>query len=455
MRIKAAVRPPFFFLRICTLDMDKGLFDSGDTPLADRMRPRTLDEMVGQDALVGAGSPLYQAIHRDDLGSIILWGTPGSGKTTLARIIASHTAARFVPMSAVMAGLKDIREVLARAGTDQAAGRRTILFLDEIHRFNKAQQDALLPHVESGAIVLIGATTENPSFEVNSALLSRTRVYRLERIPEDALAGLLQTALADRDRGLGEMELQAEDGVVAALAGASQGDARYALNVLEFMASTAGRGGVLDRALLEETIQNQALYYDKQGEEHFNLISALHKSMRNSDPDAAMYWLARMLEGGEDPLYIARRIVRFASEDVGLADPRALTLALAAKDAVHFVGRPEADLALAEAAVFNALAPKSNALYKGWKAARKAIRAGASDPVPMAIRNAPTRLMKQEGYGRGYRYAHDEPGGVADLDCLPERLQGMRFYEPTDRGMEKQLAERLAVLRDRKSRGSS
>jgi len=338
-------------------------------------------------------------------------------------------------MSAVMAGLKDVRQVLARAETSRTAGRRTILFLDEIHRFNKAQQDALLPHVEAGAIVLIGATTENPSFEVNAALLSRTRVYRLERIPDDALAGVLERALLDRDKGLGKMGLHTEEGVLGALAASSQGDARYALNVLEFMASTAGDGGTLDRALLEETIQNQALYYDKQGEEHFNLISALHKSMRNSDPDATMYWLARMLEAGEDPLYIARRIVRFASEDVGLADPRALTLALAAKDAVHFVGRPEADLALAEAAVFNALAPKSNALYLGWKKVQKAIRDGATDPVPMAIRNA--------------------PDAVADLECLPDRLKGSIFYEPTGRGMEKLLAERLQALRNRKRGGSS
>ena len=432
--------------------MDKGLFESGATPLADRMRPGTLEEMVGQDSVVGPASPLHQAIRRDDLGSILLWGPPGSGKTTLARIIASHTRANFVPMSAVMAGLKELREALARAEAHRAGGRRTILFLDEIHRFNKAQQDALLPHVESGAIVLIGATTENPSFEVNAALLSRMRVYRLERISDQALAGVLENALQDRDRGLGQLGLRPEEGVLPALAAASQGDARYALNVLEFMASTAGNGGTLSRALLEQTIQNQALYYDKQGEEHFNQISALHKSMRNSDPDATLYWLARMLEGGEDPLYLARRIVRFASEDVGLADPRALTLALAAKDAVHFVGRPEADLALAEAAVFNALAPKSNALYIGWKKVRQAIRDGATDPVPMAIRNAPTKLMKSEGYGKGYRYAHDEPDGVADLECLPERLRGTTFYEPSGRGMEKLLSERLQALRNRKRR---
>ncbi len=430
--------------------INKGLFDSGSAPLADRMRPRTLDELVGQGSVIGPGAAFRKAIERDDFGSLILWGPPGSGKTTLARIIASRTEANFVPMSAVMVGLKEVREVLAGAATGrEAAGRRTILFLDEIHRFNKAQQDALLPHVEAGSIILIGATTENPSFEVISALLSRTRVVRLERLAPGDIVRLLEAAVGDPERGLGKEGLVLEDGIMDALAEVSQGDARYALNVLEFMASTAGKGGVLNRALLEETVQHQALYYDKQGEEHFNLISALHKSMRNSDPDATMYWLARMLEAGEDPLYIARRIVRFASEDVGLADPRALTLALAAKEAVHFVGRPEADLALVEAAVFNALAPKSNALYKGWKKVRKSIREGATDPVPMALRNAPTKLMQREGYGEGYRYAHNEPEGVADLQCLPDRLNGTIFYEPTDRGMEKQLAERLAALRRR------
>jgi putative ATPase len=434
----------------------KGLFDSMDertvalSPLADRMRPQTLDDLGGQDAVIGNDTPLRKAILRDELGSIILWGPPGSGKTSLARIAAEHSKADSVAMSAVLSGLKELREAVAVAKKElELRNRRTIIFLDEIHRFNKSQQDALLPHVESGAIILIGATTENPSFEINAALLSRCRVYRLERLDEPTLAGLLQTALTDSERGLGTRKIECDAGTLEAIAAASQGDARFALNVLEFMAGSLEKGNKLDRKLLEETIQNPTLYYDKKGEEHFNLISALHKSMRNSDPDAAIYWLARMLEAGEDPMYIVRRVIRFASEDVGLADPRALTLSLAAKEALHFVGRPEADLALAEAVVFNALSPKSNALYKGWKKALGKIREGATDPVPLALRNAPTDLMKSEGYGKGYRYAHDEPHGVADLQCLPDRLANERFYEPTGRGLEKQLQQRLDQLRER------
>jgi len=434
----------------------RGLFTStGDRPaagppLADRMRPRELDDLHGQEAILGPGTPLRRAILSDEAVSMILWGPPGSGKTSLARIIAEHSQARFTPMSAVLSGLKDLREAIADARKERdLRNRRTILFLDEIHRFNKSQQDALLPHVEAGEIVLIGATTENPSFEVNAALLSRCRVYRLKRLDEQALTSILQAALEDPERGLGAVEIEAEPGILEAIAAASGGDARFALNVLEFMAGNLEPGKKLDRRLLERTIQNPTLVYDKNGEEHFNLISALHKSMRNSDPDAALYWLARMLESGEDPLYIVRRVVRFASEDVGLADPRALTLALAAKEAVRFVGRPEADLAMAEAVVFNALAPKSNAIYKGWKKALRTLRDGAADPVPMALRNAPTRLMRKEGYGAGYRYAHDEPDNVADLVCLPERLAGERFYEPEGRGLEKVLRERLEALRNR------
>jgi putative ATPase len=421
-------------------------------PLADRMRPRDLDELVGQDRAVGPGTALRAAIERDDLRSIILWGPPGSGKTTLARIIARRTRASFAPFSAVLAGIKEVREVMEKAAAfRKATGRRTILFIDEIHRFNKAQQDAFLPYVEEGTIVLIGATTENPSFEVNAALLSRSRVYRLERLESAHLAAVIRRALADSERGLGALRVELADELIDALAAQSQGDARAALNVLDLVAASAPEeaGGTrrVGAALLQDALQKGALYYDRAGEEHFNHISALHKSMRNSDADASLYWLARMLDAGEDPLYLARRIVRFASEDVGLADPRALTLALAAKEAVHFVGRPEADLALAEAAVYCALAPKSNALYAAWREVLGAIRAGSSDPVPLHLRNAPTGLMKAEGYGRGYEYAHDAEDAVTGMDCLPERLAGRRFYRPTDRGLEKTLAERIEAWR--------
>ncbi len=423
--------------------------DAGrDAPLADRMRPSSLDELLGQDKIVGPGTALRTAIEQDRLRSIILWGPPGSGKTTLARILARLTRARFVPFSAVLAGIKEVREVMqeARAG-HRATGRRTVLFVDEIHRFNKAQQDAFLPYVEDGTLVLVGATTENPSFEVNAALLSRSRVYRLERLGEEDLVTILKRALADRERGLGGTAASVPDEVLAAIASQSQGDARAALNVLELAVTTAPAddGGVrtVTRAHVEDALQKAALYYDRAGEEHYNLISALHKSMRNSDADATLYWLARMLDSGEDPLYVARRIVRFASEDVGLADPRALTLALAAKEAVHFVGRPEADLALAEAAVYGALAPKSNALYVAWGEVREAIAEGATDPVPMSIRNPVTGLMKAEGYGAGYAYAHDENDAVTLLECLPDRLRGRRFYRPTARGLERELGARL------------
>jgi putative ATPase len=348
----------------------------------------------------------------------------------------------------VLSGIKEVREVMQQAAAaKQASGRRTIVFVDEIHRFNKAQQDAFLPFVEDGTIVLIGATTENPSFEVIAALLSRSRVCRLLPLSEDDLETLLARALADRERGLGDSGAEVDPDALQALAASSQGDARAALNGLEFAIATAPRGedGRLrvDREHLRGALQKAALYHDRAGEQHFNLISALHKSMRNSDPDASLYWLGRMLEAGDDPLYVARRIVRFASEDIGLADPRALTLSLAAKDAVDFVGRPEADLALAQAAVYCALAPKSNAIYTAWKAVQQAIEAGATDPVPLAIRNAVTGLMKAEGYGAGYEYAHDHEGAVTALDCLPDRLRGRRFYKPTQRGLEKELAARL------------
>jgi putative ATPase len=416
------------------------------------MRPRDLDEIVGQPRLLGPGAPLRRAIEEDDLHSMILWGPPGCGKTTLARVVARRTKAAFVPFSAVMSGIKEVREVMEHATRrSRADGRRTVIFVDEIHRFNKAQQDAFLPYVERGTIVLIGATTENPSFEVIAALLSRARVYRLERLADDDLVQVLERALADPVRGLGTIATDVPKDVLLALARESQGDARGALNVLEIAVATAVPDATgtrrVDRPVVEAALEDGALYYDRAGEEHFNHISALHKSMRDSDADATLYWLGRMLAAGEDPLYVARRIVRFASEDVGLAEPRALLVAVAAKDAVHFLGRPEGDLALAEAAVYCALAPKSNALYTGYGEVLAEIRSGATDPVPLEIRNAVTGLMASEGYGRGYRYAHDFEGAVTDLECLPERLRGRRFYRPTDRGAEKELGDRIASWR--------
>ena len=430
---------------------------SSRPPLADRMRPRTLDEIVGQQALLGPSAPLRRAIEADDLRSLLLWGPPGCGKTTIARLIAGTTRAAFIPFSAVLSGIKEVREVMQQAGAaKRATGRRTIVFVDEIHRFNKAQQDAFLPFVEDGTIVLIGATTENPSFEVIAALLSRSLVCRLETLAEADLVVLLKRAQDDEERGLKALNPEVSDDVLAALAAHSQGDARAALNGLEFAVQTAPRGQdgqkQVDRAHLQGALQKAALYHDRAGEQHFNLISALHKSMRNSDADATLYWLARMLEAGDDPLYVARRIVRFASEDVGLADPRALTLSLAAKDAVHFVGRPEADLALAQAAVYCALAPKSNALYTAWKDVLATIGAGATDPVPMALRNAVTGLMKADGYGAGYEYAHDREDAVTALDCLPDRLRGKRFYRPTHRVLEKDLVARIEAWRAARSR---
>jgi putative ATPase len=416
-------------------------------PLAERMRPRSLDELAGQEALVGPGRPLREAIEHDRLRSIILWGPPGTGKTTLARVIATVTRAHFIAFSAVLSGIKEIREVMAEA--EQArrrSGRRTILFVDEIHRFNRAQQDAFLPRVEAGDIVLIGATTENPSFEVNSALLSRSKVYVLQPLAPEALVAILRRALEDRERGLGALGLTATDDALTAIARYANGDARVALNMLE-MAAGAANGRPLDAPLVADLAQNRALLYDKTGEEHYNLISALHKSMRNSDPDASVYWLARMVEAGEDPLYIARRLVRFASEDVGNADPQALPIAVAAKEAVHFMGMPEGNTALAQAAIYLATAPKSNAVYKAYGAAAEAARQEVAEPVPLHLRNAPTRLMKALDYGRDYRYAHDEADGIADMECLPPAHRGRQFYRPVDRGFEQEVRKRLAEWR--------
>ena len=424
-------------------------------PLADRMRPRTLEEYVGQEHLIGPGKPLRTQMDRDDTGSLIFWGPPGTGKTTLAKIIANLTKAEFIEFSAVLAGIKEIKQVMADAERARQYGTRTIVFIDEIHRFNKAQQDAFLPHVEKGNIRLIGATTENPSFEINSALLSRCRVYVLKPLTEDQIVLLLRRAIGDRERGLGEMNLKGSDDVLKKIASYTSGDARSGYNVLEVAGGLAQKNSEGAREITDEIVrdalQKRILLYDKTGEEHYNLISALHKSVRNSDPDAALYWLGRMLEAGEDPLYVARRVVRMAVEDIGLADPNALSLCMAARDAVDFIGMPEGNLALAQAVVYLSVAPKSNALYTAYSDVQQDVEQTSADPVPLHLRNAPTALMKGLGYGRGYEYPHDVEGKVADMQCLPDNLRGRVYYQPTNEGIEKRIRERMEEIKQRRS----
>jgi putative ATPase len=433
--------------------------DSAHQPLAERMRPRTLDEFIGQEKLLGPGKPLRQQIENDEITSMLLWGPPGCGKTTLARLIARLTRSEFVAFSAVLAGIKEIKEVMAASERKSHGGQRTIVFVDEVHRFNKAQQDAFLPYVEAGHITFIGATTENPSFEVISPLLSRTKVYVLDPLATPQIVDLLKRAIADKERGLGNENVEVTDDVLFRIASYANGDARSAYNTLDLAARSAKPSAsgarTITRELLEDVLQRKLLRYDKAGEEHYNLISALHKSVRNSDPDAALYWLARMLESGEDPLYLARRLVRMASEDIGLAEPGALAFTLAAKDAFDFLGVPEGNLALAQAAVYLALAPKSNAVYTAYGEVLEDVHKTEADPVPLHLRNAVTGLMKNVGYGQGYKYAHDHEDKLTDMTCLPDNLTNRTYYKPTDQGFEQRLRARLEEIRKVKSRSAT
>ena len=428
-------------------------------PLAERMRPRTLDEFIGQVKLLGPGKPLRRQIESDNIGSMLFWGPPGCGKTTLARLIARLTKSDFISFSAVLSGIREIKEVMAASERKSKSGNRTIVFVDEVHRFNKAQQDAFLPYVEAGHIIFIGATTENPSFEVISPLLSRTKVYVLEALTTPQIAELLHRALTDKEHGLGQQDIAASEQVLFRIASFANGDARAAYNTLELCvrSAKAGPDGALQitSELLEDVLQRKLLRYDKSGEEHFNLISALHKSVRNSDPDAALYWLARMLDSGEDPLYLARRMVRMASEDIGLAEPGALAVTLAARDAFDFLGAPEGHLALAQAAVYLSLAPKSNALYTAYGDVQEEVQQTEADPVPLHLRNAPTGLMKNLGYGKDYQYAHNYQEKVTNMQCLPDNLVGRSWYKPTDQGFEARLRTRLEEIRKIKSHASS
>ena len=436
--------------------MNKSLFTSSNdldenAPLAERMRPQELSEILGQGHILDKGKFLAEAIHSDQIPSMILWGPPGVGKTTLAQVIARKTKSHFASLSAVLSGVKDVKGVIEEAKYQRNAfSRRTILFVDEIHRFNKAQQDAFLPHVENGALILIGATTENPSFEVISPLLSRTRVLVLHPLTDNHIQQILHSALKEKERGLGEWKINVEDEIIAQIALFANGDARVALNSLEIAARLAKQRNPEDPAitleLLEAAMQRRNLLYDKAGEEHFNLISALHKSMRNSDVDASLYWLVRMLEAGEDPLYVARRMVRFASEDVGMADPQALGYALDAMQSYHFLGPPEGKLALAQAAVYLAQAPKSNSLYTAYQKIEKDVELSRNEPVPLHLRNAPTKLMKNLGYGQGYRYSHNETDHLAEMECLPDNLKNRKYYIPSEEGFEKNVKQRLQQI---------